>query len=137
MSFYTAINCMDGRVQLPVIYYLKERFGVPYVDVITEPGPVALLSSDPESDASRSIFQRVEVSLNAHHSKGIAMVAHYNCAGNPVSDAEQREQMRVCLRVLAKRYPAVALIGLWVDDTWAVSEIESDLSVSCQGEEDN
>jgi len=136
MSFYTTINCMDGRGQLPVIYYLKERFGVPYVDVITEPGPVALLSSQPESDASHSIFRRVEVSLNVHHSRGIAMVAHVDYAGNPVSDAEQREQMRGCLHVLAKRYPGVALIGLWLDDTWAVSEIESDLSVPCQGGED-
>lgn len=136
MSFYTTINCMDGRAQLPVISYLMERFGVQYVDVITEPGPVALLSADPESDASRSIFGRVEVSLDAHHSAGIAMVAHVDCAGNPVSDSEQREQMRACLRVLAKRYPGVALIGLWVDDTWSVSEIESGLSVRCQGEED-
>jgi hypothetical protein len=34
MSFYTTINCMDGRVQFPVISYLMERFVVRYVDVI-------------------------------------------------------------------------------------------------------
>ena len=28
MSFYTTINCMDGRVQFPVLNYLMERFGV-------------------------------------------------------------------------------------------------------------
>ena len=39
MSFCTAINCMDGRVQLPVIRFLQERFKVDYVDVISEPGP--------------------------------------------------------------------------------------------------
>ena len=37
--FYSAINCMDGRVRLPVISYLRERFGVQHVDVITEAGP--------------------------------------------------------------------------------------------------
>ena len=42
MSFYTTINCMDGRVQLPVISYLMERFGVQYVDAITGPGPGTL-----------------------------------------------------------------------------------------------
>ncbi|MHC5086790.1 MAG: carbonic anhydrase, partial [Planctomycetota bacterium] len=26
MSFCTAINCMDGRVQLPVIPFLQNRF---------------------------------------------------------------------------------------------------------------
>ena len=39
MSFCTVVNCMDGRVQLPVIRYLQERFEVPYVDSITEVGP--------------------------------------------------------------------------------------------------
>jgi len=39
MIFCTAVNCMDGRVQLPVINYLKERFSANYVDMITEPGP--------------------------------------------------------------------------------------------------
>jgi len=34
MSYCTVINCMDGRVQLPVIKYLKERFDVDYVDSI-------------------------------------------------------------------------------------------------------
>ncbi len=37
-TFATAINCMDGRVQLPVIAYLKSKYVVDYVDAITEPG---------------------------------------------------------------------------------------------------
>lgn len=40
MKFCTAINCMDGRVQLPVINYLKKHFKVNYVGSITEPGEV-------------------------------------------------------------------------------------------------
>ena len=39
MRFCTVINCMDGRVQLPVIRHMKERFNAEYVDSITEPGP--------------------------------------------------------------------------------------------------
>jgi len=39
MEFCTAINCMDGRVQIPVISFLEERFNARYVDVISEPGP--------------------------------------------------------------------------------------------------
>jgi hypothetical protein len=37
--FAAAINCMDGRAQLPVIEWLKRECGVDYVDTITEPGP--------------------------------------------------------------------------------------------------
>ena len=44
MKFYTVINCMDGRVQLPVIKYLQKRFNVEYVDSITEAGPNLVLS---------------------------------------------------------------------------------------------
>jgi hypothetical protein len=36
MSFCTAINCMDGRVQLPTITFLKKHFGIEHVDCITE-----------------------------------------------------------------------------------------------------
>ncbi len=44
MRFGTVINCMDGRVQLPVIAYLQKRFNVTYVDTITEAGPNLLLA---------------------------------------------------------------------------------------------
>jgi len=32
-KFATAINCMDGRVQLPVINWLMENLSVDYVDI--------------------------------------------------------------------------------------------------------
>lgn len=34
-KFATAINCMDGRVQIPVIEYIKSKYEVDYVDMIT------------------------------------------------------------------------------------------------------
>ncbi|GAB4379897.1 MAG: hypothetical protein Kow0042_29680 [Calditrichia bacterium] len=49
MRFCTAINCLDGRVQLPVIQHLKKRFKVDFVDVITEPGPNLILSEQKNS----------------------------------------------------------------------------------------
>ena len=48
MSFCTVISCIDGRVQLPVITYLQNRFGVKFVDNVTEAGPVGVLSVFPE-----------------------------------------------------------------------------------------
>jgi len=32
------LNCIDGRVQLPVIEWIKQNYGVDHVDMITEPG---------------------------------------------------------------------------------------------------
>jgi len=40
MSFCTAINCMDGRTQLPVNEFMRRKLGVAYVDTITEAGSV-------------------------------------------------------------------------------------------------
>jgi len=124
MSFCTAINCMDGRVQLPVISHLKQRFLVDYVDMITEAGPVCLLGSDLESEGSFSILRRVEVSVRAHGSKAIAVVAHGDCAGNPVSENEQREQLQRSVALLRERYPSSEVIGLWIDESWKVRELE-------------
>ena len=120
MSFCTAINCMDGRVQLPVIAYLQERFGVEYVDAVTEPGPVGILSSQPDSAAAQSIFRRVDVSIRAHQSRGIAVVAHHDCAGNPVPEEQQKKQLQASVRLLADRYPNMEVIALWLGDTWSV-----------------
>ncbi len=46
--FATAINCMDGRVQIPAIEWLKRRHQIDYVDMITEPGPNKILSENRE-----------------------------------------------------------------------------------------
>lgn len=125
MSFYTAVNCMDGRLQLPVISYLQERFGIQYIDMITEPGPVAILSENPGSDAAKSIFRRIAISIDKHNSVGIAVVVHHDCAGNPVSEKVQREQLRKSMDAIGEVYPDMKIIGLWSDETWSITEIES------------
>ena len=48
-KFATAINCMDGRAQEPVIEYMKKSYGVDYVDMITEPGPNRILAENKEA----------------------------------------------------------------------------------------
>ena len=116
---------MDGRVQLPVITYLQSEFGVAYVDVVTEAAPVGVLSEQPESESARSIFRRVQVSIQAHASKGIAIVAHHDCAGNPIPAGEQQRQLQRCLQFLSTRYPKLEILGLWVDETRTVSELVS------------
>ena len=43
-GFCTAVNCMDGRVQKPVLEYLNRVWGSPFVDSVTTAGPVGLLA---------------------------------------------------------------------------------------------
>ncbi|MFQ5586081.1 MAG: carbonic anhydrase, partial [Thermodesulfobacteriota bacterium] len=90
MSYCTAINCIDGRTQLPVISYLKQRFDVEYVDIISGPGPNLLLAKGEDSSAVDLLLKGIQVSVDHHHSIGIAVVGHHDCAANPASREEQQ-----------------------------------------------
>ena len=46
-KFGTAINCLDGRVQLPVSNWMKMQFHLDYIDMITEPGPDKIVAVTP------------------------------------------------------------------------------------------
>ena len=115
MSFCTAINCMDGRVQLPVIPFLQTRFKADFVDCITEPGPVRIFAKTTDLIALNSIITRTDISVNHHGSGGIAICAHPDCAGNPVDDDIQKEQLKRSVIFLKEAYPNVTVIGLWIE----------------------
>ena len=121
MSFCTVINCMDGRTQLPVNEFLRKEFDVEYVDTITEPGPVRILAEDQSSFLADSILNRIDVSINKHKSIAIAVVTHYDCAGNPVDKEKQFEQLKLAIKFLKEKYPKTELLGLWVDSAWEVT----------------
>ncbi|MBL7115553.1 MAG: hypothetical protein ISS35_07285 [Kiritimatiellae bacterium] len=123
MRFCTAVNCMDGRVQLPVIKYLQEHFGVEYVDMITEPGPNAMLAAGCEAAGVDSILARMRISVEKHRSVGIAVVGHYDCAGNPVSQEDQTKHTLAAVENVKQRFPELPVIGLWVGEDWQVSKI--------------
>lgn len=122
MSFATAVNCMDGRVQAPVNEYLSERFGVTYVDEITEAGPAGVLAADPECDDALAIYRKIDISVEKHDSVGIAVVAHHDCAGNPKPEEDQLEDLAESAKILRARYPGLPVITLWVGKEGTVTE---------------
>ncbi len=123
MSFCAAINCMDGRVQLPVIRYLQQRFDVAFVDMITEPGPCRILAEGSDDSRRQAIFERCDLSVAKHRAVAIAVVAHHDCAGNPVHEAVQRRQLAKSLETLRGRYNHLTLIALCVDERLVVHEV--------------
>ena len=123
MSFCTTINCIDGRVQLPVIKYLQERFHVDYVDSITEPGPNLILAQQTNINIVESIFKRLKISVDHHASVGIAVVGHYDCAGNPATKEQQTAHTLDAIQCIKSKYSELEIIGLWVDENWKVSEL--------------
>ena len=124
MSFCTVINCMDGRVQLPVIRYLQDRFEVLYVDSITEAGPVKSLAEPVNETVSQSILSRVAVS-RTHGSKVVAVVAHDDCAGNPEDETTQRRQVEEAVDFIVGSFPDMLILGLWLNRDWSVFEVTS------------
>lgn len=126
-KFATCINCIDGRVQLPVYNWLKEFFKVDYVDMLTAPGVDKVLCCG-APEVVEDIRQKVLVSVNAHKSTAIAVVGHYDCTANPGTREEHQEQIRQAIQiVLGWSLPSIQVIALWVNEQWQVECIDSSL----------
>lgn len=123
LLFVTAINCMDGRVQEPVIKFLKEKYGADYVDMVTEPGPEKVLSENQDLITIEALKKKVEISLFKHNSKLVAVVGHHDCAGNPVNQDEKIKQIQTSLTVVKSWGYEGEVIGLWVNESWEVNQV--------------
>lgn len=117
--FATALNCIDGRTQIPVIKWLKESFDVDYVDLITEPGMDKVLSQGQWVEIER-LRENVIISITAHDSNVVAVVGHYDCAANPVSNCEHFKDISASTYEVKSWGLSVTVIGLWVDELWHV-----------------
>jgi len=117
------LNCIDGRVQIPVIEWIKRECKVDHVDMITEPGPARVLAEQESAGQVESILKRIDISVEKHDSKGIAVVSHHDCAGNPADEQEKHNHLAQAVRFLRERYPGVTVLALYVDHRWDVKEL--------------
>ena len=122
-KFATSVNCIDGRVQNPISEWMKKYLSVDYVDMITEPGPDKKLSRGP-AKVIESLRQKVMISVKVHNSSTVAVSAHYNCAGNPVSKEEHLKQIKKSIKVIKSWGLPVRILGLWINKQWRVEVIE-------------
>jgi len=120
-EFGSALNCMDGRVQRKVSDYLAATFGVRYIDTLTAPGIVQHVA-EPTSRTDE-IRKDLRISVEKHGSTHIGIAAHADCAGNDVSDTQQRLQVAAAITSLSETFPEAQVVGLWVNDRWIVERI--------------
>ncbi|MFA5059959.1 MAG: carbonic anhydrase [Candidatus Omnitrophota bacterium] len=113
----TCLNCMDGRVQFPVLNWIKQNYNVDFVDVITEAGMDCVLSN--QEDVSE-ILRSIRISVDANKSTRFFVVGHYDCRGNPVEEAIHRQQINNAVNRLKSYWPNHEIIGLWVNKNWQV-----------------
>jgi carbonic anhydrase len=115
------LNCIDGRVQIPVIHWIKQHCQVDHVDMVTEPGMNGLLAN--EDHPIESIIKKLRLSIDNNNARVIVIVGHYDCRGNPVIEALHREQIRLAVERVQKAFGAFDLIGLWVNEKWKAERV--------------
>ena len=121
--FGAVINCMDGRIQTRTLDQVMTRFGVRYVDNITATG--AMKNFDGAVTATgEGLLDSLSVSKEAHGTNQVALVAHAGCAGNPVPDTTQKDQLRRAKAVVAERFPEMEVIALFFDPRIGFEKIQ-------------
>ena len=123
MNFCTSIHCIDGRIQEPIVKYLKENYSISYIDTITELGPCKILADNEDKISVDSIIGKIEISINKHGSKLIVISGHHDCVGNPCNEEIQRKQIKKAIKYLENNYPEIAIIGLWIDNKWKIKDV--------------
>ena len=62
-KFGTAINCIDGRIQEPVIDFMKEKYHIDGVDMVTFPGVDGIFSNRENRGNIERIRKAVSISI--------------------------------------------------------------------------
>jgi carbonic anhydrase len=112
--FGAVITCMDGRIQTRTLDQVMTRFGVRYVDNITATGAVQHLDGS-VTPTGEGLLRSLTVSSEAHGTNQVAVVAHSGCAGNPVPDNTQKDQLLRAKSVVSERFPEMEVIALFFD----------------------
>jgi hypothetical protein len=128
--FATAINCIDGRVQVPVLDWIRFYLNVDYVDLITEPGPDKAIVFGSESTYN-SIFEKATLSIKVLGSRSISIAGHHDCRANPVSKEEHIEQILRSVEIMEEWSLGVRILGLWVNE-WRCVEVIKDTEIDKQ-----
>ncbi len=122
--FGTAINCIDGRTQQVVIDYMKQKYNIDGVDMVTFPGADGIFSSAEQHSGEISLIQRaVSISIERHGSHTIAVVGHYDCAGNPGDSEHHYMHIRRAVSEVSSWNLQAQVIGLYVNDKREIEEV--------------
>ena len=112
------LNCIDGRVQLPVILWIKDNFNVDHVDLITEPGMDGFLAN--KENSIQDIVRKIRISIESNSAEIIFIVGHYDCKGNPVDESIHKDEILNAVSRIKQEFSAIGVKGLWVNSEWQI-----------------
>ena len=124
-SFGTTINCMDGRVQECVNEYVKQKADVAFVDAITLAGPVKVIHEGSHKGIMKNLKFRLNISINGHGSRYIAVVGHHDCAGVIEDDDTHKEFILSASNKVKEWYPNATIEALWVNKDFEVEVMKN------------
>jgi len=122
--FGTAINCIDGRTQEVVIEYMKQKYNIDGVDMVTFPGADGLFSNEQNLTEIALIRRAVSISIERHGSQIIALVGHYDCAGNPGDREHHNKHIRRAMQDVFSWNLNTKVIGLYVNEKWEIEVVK-------------
>lgn len=115
-TFFTSVGCMDGRVQDVIAKFGRKKFGATFPDTVTDAGLVGILAKDSvhPSDLAGIIYKVLGVSIGKHNSSGVIVHGHAECAGNPVDDEKQKQDIIRSVEVIKPFVGPVPVVGVFV-----------------------
>ena len=125
-TFFTSVGCMEGRIQAVIAKYGQQKFDAKYPDTITEAGLVGLLSNDPSQELLDSIRKKVLVSVEKHHSKGIIVHGHQECAALDAVDNIHKQNILKAAEIIRSMAPNLIVKPAFVvrgNSGWEVEEL--------------
>lgn len=126
-TFFTVVGCMDGRVQEVVAAFGKKKFKAVFPDTITDAGIVGVISKNPDPDYFLDLQRKLNVSLDRHHSAGIIVNGHQECAGNPVDDESHKKDIERTIKFIKiltnNKVPVMGLFVIRGSKGWFGEEI--------------
>jgi hypothetical protein len=116
---------MDGRIQEPLRAWMAERFGLRYVDTVTQPGMDGVLAGSTDLGDAELAKKMVNISVGAHGSRTVVVSGHHDCAGNPVGREQHKEDIKKAVDAV-KSWDGMAgiqVIGVWINENWQVEPV--------------
>src|SRR3989304_8668073 len=107
-TFFTSVVVMDGRVQAVIAKYGQRKFDAKYPDTITETGLVGLLTNKADDTGSLlrgSIKKKILISVEKHHSKGIIVHGHQECAALDAVDNAHKQNILKAAEIIRSMAP--------------------------------
>ena len=123
-KFGTAINCIDGRTQEPVIDFMKQKYNIDGVDMVTFPGVDGVISNGENSDEIAFIRNAVSISIEKHRSRIIAVVGHFDCAGNPGNREHHYADIKKAVNEVSSWSFHAQVVGFYVNDKKQIEEVK-------------